>query len=70
MKRAKGLRCYVCGKPVFKQTNDIGFLVSLTKSTDRVFIICDRNSHTCLNQIENGFMVEVVENGTRIIGRD
>jgi len=62
-KRKHRWYCYLCHKPILRETNSHAFLISMAQSTDRVFMVC---SSECLNQVEECFLLEIVENGTRM----
>jgi hypothetical protein len=47
--------CYICGKLVKSSYH----LVSLSETTDRVFLICDKDS--CIEQIEHGYLITKVK---------
>lgn len=47
----KGWYCYICGKKLKKSY----FLVSMNKSTDRVFLCCEKGA--CINLINDDIVI-------------
>jgi len=47
--------CYICGEIV----KNCYHLISLSETTDRVFLICDNNR--CIKQIEHGYLLTKVK---------
>jgi len=47
--------CYICGELLKNSYH----LISLSETTDRVFLICDKNK--CMEQIEHGYLFAKVK---------
>jgi len=47
--------CYICGEVLKKSYH----LISLSETTDRVFLICDKDR--CIRQIEHGYLLTKVK---------
>lgn len=55
----KNWKCYVCGKTITGRL----FLMSASKSSDRVFLACDA---PCVRTTEDMYFLEVSKNDMRI----
>ena len=51
----KGWYCYICGKKLKKSY----FLCSMNKSTDRVFLCCEKM--TCVEQIDKKYTPIIIK---------
>jgi len=49
--------CYICGKKLRKSY----FLISLDKSVDRVFLVCDENCLEAVDTTDNPITIKIKE---------